>query len=87
MLHICCLHFLATRGPKYLLLTFFCFVQTKSRFSIMNPTYFSVQTISHEIFVESFHVAGETPESVHLRVKNFQKAAAQVIHALSITHL
>lgn len=53
----------------------------------MNPTYFSVQTISHEVSVESFHVAGETPERVHLRVKHLQKAAAQVIHALSITHL
>lgn len=53
----------------------------------MNPTYFSVQTVRHEIFVESFHVAGEAPESVHLRVQHLQKAAAQVIHALSITHL
>lgn len=81
MLHICCLLFSATRGPKYFS-TFLWFVR-----NLNSPTYFSVQTVSHEIFVESFHVAGETPESVHLWVKNLQEAAAQVIHALSITHL
>lgn len=75
--------FPATRGPKY---SIFKKQKTKSKFLILNPTYFPVQTVSHKIFVESFHVAWETPESVHLRVKNLQEAAAQVIHALSITH-
>lgn len=34
-------------------------------------TYFSMQTISPEIFGKPLHVAGETPESVYLRVQNF----------------
>lgn len=46
-----------------------------------------MQTISPEIFGESLHVAGETPESVDLRVKNLQEPAAQVIHSLGITDL
>lgn len=35
-----------------------------------DPTYFSVQTISPEVLGEFLHVAGETPESVDLRVKD-----------------
>lgn len=46
-----------------------------------------MQTISPEIFGKPLHVAGETPESVHLRVQNLQEPAAQVIHSLGVTDL
>lgn len=61
--------------------------EKKHVFPFSNPTYFSVKTISPEIFGEFLHVAGETPESVNLRVKHLQEPAAQVIHSLGITDL
>lgn len=46
-----------------------------------------MQTIRPEVLGELLHVAGETPESVHLRVENLQEPAAQVIHSLCIIDL
>lgn len=62
-------------------LSFFLFVL------FADLTYFSVQTISPEVLRELLHVAGETPESVDLRVEDLQEPAAQVIHSLGITDL
>lgn len=59
----------------------------ETKLSSGDPTYFSVQTISLEIFGELLHVARKTPESIHLGVKDFQEAAAQVVHSLGITDL
>lgn len=50
-------------------------------------TYFSVQTISPEIFGKFLHVTGETPEGVHLGVEDLQEPAAQVVHSLGVTDL
>lgn len=54
---------------------------------LSDVTYFSVQTISPEVFGKFLHVTGETPEGVHLGVKDLKEPAAQVVHPLGVTDL